>query len=178
MCDDDFSRLFQNFGSEAFRFESLPEYSIPEEAESLRSYLEGHIAVTGQDEDWIAFLQRSRAAGKRVIRVRLVPYPLTDYFRFELDWGYLLNAPAGEEVRFVADANRILTNGQGTQDFWIFDHNTVVTMNYDKKGSFLGVNLAHDPETVERFQRIRETLLSISMSFEEFLSMYRTGRIT
>jgi Family of unknown function (DUF6879) len=121
----------------------LPAYSVDEEAESFRAWKEGQPPPAWQlDRGWCRLVADATAAGKFMQRVRLVRYPLSDYVRFEMDWGYPQNIEAGEDIRILGlsrdDELPFIPEPERGYDFWLFDGVTVVRMDYDGAGRFIG----------------------------------------
>src|SRR4051794_21899262 len=99
----DFGRLFQTCEYSAFRLELLPVYRTPEEAAELAIYLSDGPppADLGSDTEWRSMLRQGRANGKQYSRVHVVRSPLSDYLRYECEWGYVFNTALGEDVRIL-----------------------------------------------------------------------------
>ncbi|MGW9210144.1 DUF6879 family protein [Embleya sp. NPDC055664] len=90
-------------------------------------------------------------------RVHVLKSPLTDYFWFELGWGYPGNIAAGEDIRILDVAEKVVSDLPG-HDFWIFDDSRVYRMHYTDGGQFLGAApQAH--ESLERYRNYRDTAL-------------------
>lgn len=87
-----------------------------------------------QDNPWVRSMT---GAGKTLRRVHIVRSPLSDYLRFELDWGYVGNAAAGEEIRIVDLATQAV-DGLPDHDFWLFDDTSVYKMHYNDADEFVG----------------------------------------
>jgi hypothetical protein len=140
---EDLGRLFASFQRSAFRLETLPAYSIDSEAESFRLWREGGPEPVWREErPWLTTIRAAVARGATMERVRVVRRPLSDYIRFELDWGYPANVEAGEDIRILelapADALPWIPDPALGYDFWVFDAVTVVRMEYDGAGRFIG----------------------------------------
>lgn len=176
MDEDRFSKLFENFRQVAFRFETLPAYKVPEETADLQAFLDGEPLPQSRDEDWLSFLKSSVRGGKRVQRVRFLPTSLTPYLRFEIEWGYLFNDEAGEDIRFLLSSNFNTNSIQSVTDFWIFDNNSVVLMDYDVEGKYLGVREITKPAEASRYLQLQGELIEASISLRQFLALYRTGQ--
>ena len=144
MTSDDLGQLFASFRHSAFRLETLPAYAVDEETESFRAWKEGQPAPPWQlDRDWCRLVAEATAAGKRMHRVRVVRRPLSEYVRFELDWGYPQNVEAGEDIRILElgrdDQLPAIPEPERGYDYWCFDAVTVVRLEYDGTGRFVGV---------------------------------------
>ncbi|MGW4891213.1 DUF6879 family protein [Kitasatospora sp. NPDC004240] len=140
----DFERLFAEFQHEAFRLETLDDYSGSSNAESIRAFLAGEPQPPDYNQEWVDEVRANVASGKRMYRVHVLSRPLTSYLRFELGWGYTKNAGAGEEF-FILDITGRPNPLEGVPDFWAFDERTVVTMTYGPSGSFVGADLQAHP---------------------------------
>jgi hypothetical protein len=81
---EQFANLVLGFRHTAFRFEQREEYFDPEEAEPFRRFLNGEPPGDWNDE-WEAMLRRRADDGQRMMRVRVVTEPHSDYTRFLLD---------------------------------------------------------------------------------------------
>jgi uncharacterized protein DUF6879 len=139
---DDLGRLFTSFRHSAFRLETLPAYLIDGEAESLQLWREGQPEPAWRkDRPWLATVRAATAAGKFMERVRVVRRPLSEYVRFELDWGYPANVEAGEDIRILElgrdDQLPWIPDPARGYDFWCFDAVTVVRLEYDGAGRFI-----------------------------------------
>lgn len=99
MSENPLPRLFSAFQTEAFRLETLPEYRVPEEREEIERYFAGEsLPAHKSHREWLDALDGWRAAGKRVMRLRVVPHDAGPYLNFEIEWGYLYNALHGEDI--------------------------------------------------------------------------------
>ncbi len=162
-----FDELFNNFGESAFRLETLQHYEIPGDAERLSAFREGRaLPITPSKREWLDFMAQAVAAGKRTYRVHVLDRPLTEYVRFELA-AYQENAAAGEEIRpGERRAHRAL--GGPRSDFWLFDDDIAVPMQYDEEGRFVDFQITTAAEVVERCRRERDLALAHSVELEEF----------
>jgi hypothetical protein len=168
---DDLGKLFTSFRSSAFRLETRSVYSVDEdeEREAFRAFLSGRPRpVLAQDRGWPKLVASACAAGKRMQRVRLVTLPLSDYLRFELSWGYPSNVAAGEDIRILPVVGGA-PDGVMEHDYWLFDDATVVRLEYDARGRFLGVAAADDPAP---YRRCRELAMARAVPFGEYLLTY------
>jgi hypothetical protein len=139
---DDLGRLFTSFRHSAFRLETLPAYLIDAEAESLQLWREGQPEPAWRkDRPWLETVRQANTTGKSMQRVRVVRRPLSDYIRFEMDWGYPANVEAGEDIRILeqgpGDDLPRLPDPELGYDFWLFDAVTVVRLEYDAAGRFI-----------------------------------------
>jgi hypothetical protein len=158
-----------NFQWSAFRLEVLPAYFIPQEAELLAAFRRGEDVTVPDDHPWPPLVQRATQSGKTMQRVRLVAHPLSDYLRFELSL-YPRSVEAGEDIRVASlDEHPELT--ACNQDFWLFDDEAAVVLDYDDRGGFLGSR--PDPD-LGRYRNLRELALACSMELSAYTT--RTAR--
>ncbi|MFJ3216997.1 DUF6879 family protein [Kitasatospora sp. NPDC086801] len=165
---EDFENLFSNFRREAFRLETLNDYSGSSDVENIRSFLDGEPQPADYNQDWVDEVRENISSGKRMYRVHILSRPLTPYLRFELGWGYAKNATVGEEF-FILDTTEQSNPLDGVPDFWAFDESTVVTMRYGDGGAFLG---ADKESTAGKWLEYRDIALSHAVPFAEWWERY------
>ncbi len=163
---------FTEFKREAFRLETLDDYSQSGGVDAYRAFLAGE----QQPEDykaagWVTTVANATGAGKRMYRVHIVSRPLTDYLRFELAWGYHRNMAAGEEF-FILDTTEQPNPIPDAPDFWAFDDESIAAMSYDSSGKYLGVEWYEDAERVAEFRQHRDTALAQAVPFTEWWAAF------
>ncbi len=165
---DEFNALFEGFERTAFRVEARDRYDVADERQEFAAFLSGEDLPrrTPENDPWLARVAKARASGRTVERVRVVAQPLTDYTRFELA-GYPDNVAAGEKVWIVArselsEADQAWAN----EDFWIFDDETVVLIQYDDQDRFLGVERVEEPG---RYLTAKRRALDLAVKLEAFV---------
>jgi hypothetical protein len=156
----DLAWWLQNFQASAFRLETRPTYSVPQESELLAAYRHDGSLPDMTDHPWVKRVQEHCGAGKRMERVRLVSRPLTEYERFELAL-YPFSHAAGEDIRLV-DRGLVEVD----RDFWLFDDQTAIMLRYDTEGRFQGT----EDGVSSLCLRWREVALARSISLEEYLA--------
>ncbi|MDQ3708058.1 MAG: hypothetical protein M3387_01910 [Actinomycetota bacterium] len=172
---EEFAQLFGSFQRSAFRLETLTEYRVDDEQETFRLFLQGKPLPPHQPSEWVRLVQDAVAAGKTMERVHVVPSLLTPYLRFEIEWGYLHSVEAGERVYLLAaDASDPVWD-LATEDFWLFDDDVAVVMDYDDQGGFLRPLAVEDPDKVKEYCGVREQLLSVAVPLEQHLAGARTA---
>jgi hypothetical protein len=160
-----------SFRVSAFRLECRQHYDNPVEREWFARYLKtGEVPVFTPDNDaWCKLVAEARAAGKAVQRVHLVHEPPSDYVRFELEC-QRASLDAGEDIRVIAFRGsaeaRPLGNHGHRGDFWLFDDETVVELDYDQEGRFLGARQVQ--ESVEYYRSLRGEAMKRSISLKEY----------
>lgn len=158
------------FEREAFRLETLDDYSRSGNVDAYRAFLAGEPQPDDYNTGWIEELRSHTEKGRRVYRVHVLARPLTDYLRFELGWGYRRNMAGGEEF-FVLDITDGPNHLHGVPDFWFFDSESVAVMHYDGTGKFEGSEIL-PPERTPEFRRHRETALAHAEPFTEWWAKY------
>ncbi|MGW2817582.1 DUF6879 family protein [Streptomyces sp. NPDC001415] len=159
--------LFDTFQQEAFRLETLDDYSRSGNVDAYEAFLAGQEQPADYNAEWLAEVRTHTEAGRRMYRVHVVTRPLTPYLRFELGWGYRTNATGGEEffILDVTDKPNPLPDGVG--DYWLFDSTTAAPMHYGHDGKFLGADVLPDDQG-ERYVTYRDTALAHSVPFGDW----------
>ncbi|ONK13859.1 DUF6879 family protein [Streptomyces sp. MP131-18] len=155
--------LFDTFEREAFRLETLDDYSQSGNVDAYQAFLAGQPQPDDYNAGWVEELRSHTRKGKRIHRVHVVSRPLTDYLRFELGWGYQKNMTGGEEFS-ILDATNHPGPLSGVPDFWLFDSESVAVMNYDGAGKFLGSEVL-PPGRAAEFTRYRDVALTHAEPF-------------
>ena len=154
--------MFRSLEREAFRLETLDDYSQSGGVDAYRAFLAGEPQPElYKSAAWVRTVRNATEAGKRMYRVHIVSRPLTDYLRFELGWGYVRNQEAGEEF-YILDTTEQPNPLAGVPDFWMFDESFAVTMRYNGAGKFLGADLEPD---VSKWIERRDTALASAIPF-------------
>ena len=163
---------FSRFRTSAFRLEGRQYYDSPKEREWFEHWRRtGEVpAFTPANDPWCKLVAEAKAAGKTMQRVRLVEEPLTDYVRFELQC-QLHSVEAGEDIRvtIVKPERDFAVNDDLLSDrfdFWLFDEETVVELEYDREGHF--VNAYEVTDTSYRYRAYRSMALKRSKPLKEF----------
>ena len=171
---EEFAGLFTSFDASAFRLETLPEYRVESEAAEFALFLQGKPLPPDSNEAWCRVVSDATQAGKRMQRVHVVPRRLTPYLRFEIEWGYLYSAEAGEEILLlVHDQPGQVFGAWPVHDFWVFDDRTYVRMHYDESGRFLFGERIDDPVAVAAYRRVQAGALERAVSLQRYLAEAR-----
>jgi len=162
MNEQELGRLFETFTRSAFRLECLDSYAVTEDAEreAFRRFLNGNFPPSWwtRGRAWFATVRDAVARGATMQRVRCVYGPLSDYQRFEFEWSYPYNEQAGEQILILeTSATDFGDLWRYKHDFWLFDDATVVRLNYDEDGNFLGIEAVDDAEP---YRRVRDLTLA------------------
>lgn len=120
-------------------------------------------------EEWHAIIRGAVAAGKEMSRVHVVPHVLTSYVGYELEWGYLYNAEAGERIMLLRhDAPAAFRPGWTAHDFWLFDSSVAVRMHYDANGTYLHPELITDNYEVQQYCRVRGEAIARAVTLQAY----------
>ncbi|MFE7618406.1 DUF6879 family protein [Streptomyces sp. NPDC057496] len=164
----EFEKLFSDFHREAFRLETLDDYSGSSDPEMIRAFLAGEPQPDDYNQEWADEVRGNIEGGKRMYRVHVLSRPMTDYLRFELGWGYRKNAKSGEEF-FILDITNQPNPLEGVPDFWMFDESSTVSMSYGEGGKFLEAEPHSDPA---EWVNHRDLALSHAVPFAEWWEQY------
>lgn len=168
---EDFDKLFRTFERDAFRLETLDDYSQSGGVDAYRAFLAGEAQPESyKSAAWVTTVRNATGAGKRMYRVHVVSRPLTDYLRFELGWGYVRNQAAGEEF-YILDTTEQPNPLADVPDFWMFDESSVISMRYDDGGKFLGADVEPDPAV---WVKRRDAALASAVPFPEWWEQHKT----
>lgn len=169
--------LFAEFKSDAFRLETLPRYIVEEDLARERAFLEGEPLPTSKREDYCRAVSSATKQGKRTYRIHLLPPKLNSYLRYEIEWGYIYNSQAGEDIFLLPPSAPEETRRLATGDFWLFDSHILVLMQYDEDGRFTGAEIVEDEVVVNQYIKIRDQLMKHAITLRQFLAQYRKGEI-
>lgn len=125
-------------GADIFRMELLPAYSVASDGGDFARWRDG-----AEEPDWARKapttdrLAERAAAGITSRRVRVLTADVTEYERYACDFGYAVNAPAGEDIRVLRRGEHHVPPLLGF-DYWLINGRTVFRMHYDADGAFVG----------------------------------------
>ncbi len=163
--------MSKHFTASAFRLETLQTYEVAADGSDYRRYLDGERSWTVErKQPWLDVLAAEKAAGRYRHRVRIVSRPVSDYTRYECEWGYAPNVAAGEDIRIIDLGERALPSGAGLVDgdWWFVtdaaEISRMVVMHYGPDGQFDGAEEA-TAATVERARAARDLLWSAAEPF-------------
>lgn len=153
----------EHHARDLFRLETRGDYSSGSDAADFRRWLRGH---HGPDLDakrgWLDHLRADLDAGRAWRRVHIVRTPLTEYLRYEMEWCYIPNSDAGEDIR-VLDLTATGLDLPDVGDFFVVDGTTAIRMHYADDSTFLGATVVNAvPET---YVALRDLLWSAAEPF-------------
>ncbi len=145
-----------------FRLETLSFYNAASDADDLHRYLRGEPAPTADAKrPWLDRIRADVTSGRAWRRIHAVTQPLSDYVRYECEWGYVPNSAAGEQVR-IAELTPALAE---VGDFFVLDGRHVVRSRYDETGRFVGAEVMGDSASAVPFLAIAELLWNQATNF-------------
>ncbi|MEV7982195.1 DUF6879 family protein [Streptomyces sp. NPDC086519] len=162
---------FTEFEREAFRLETLDDYSQSGGVDAYQAFLAGEEQPESyRTASWMTTVGNATKSGKRVYRVHILSRPLTDYLRFELSWGYRRNMTAGEEF-FILDITDTQNPIPNSPDFWMFDDRVAAVMSYNGAGKYLGSEFVR-ADRLSEFRSCRDTALAHAVPFTEWWALH------
>lgn len=161
----DLLQSFEDCERTAWRFECQPSYAIPRESTSFALWKAGEAKPEDHNGLWHERVKGYLADGKTLGRVRVVRRPLTVYQRYQMGWGIPGNIEAGEDIR-ILDMTE-LDLDLPSQDFWLFDDEIVVHLNFESDGRLINVDQQEDPDLL-LYRKWRDTALAHAVPFSEF----------
>lgn len=163
-----------------FRLETLDRYDVSSDGGDFQRYMRGE---GGPDERrkaaWHKVLQADLDRGVTTSRVHVVRSPLSDYLRYEFEWGYAHNL-AYERIRILDLAEQPAAGGmtaalESIGDFWLIDGADVAVMHYDEEGRYLGFDVAPD-DRAPRYIAVADAAWRMAVPFESYQDHHRAGR--
>ena len=134
-------KLIDHLGSAKqyiFRFEYLQDFSATD-AKSFEYWQKNGNIDEQSVKEWWDFLEGFHKQGVVTKRVRRIVRPMNEYTRFELEV-HKKTAKRGDKIRTIAD-DVYQTLDISFKDFWLIDDTTVIDMNYDDSGRYLGFSV-------------------------------------
>jgi hypothetical protein len=158
------------------RLETLDRYDVSSDGGDFQRYLRGE---AGPDEKrkaaWHKVLQADLDRGIATSRVHVVRSPLSDYLRYEFEWGYAHNL-AYERIRILDLAEREApAELDGIGDFWLVDGCDVAVMHYDEDGRYLGFDTVPEGRA-SRYIAAAAAAWQAAVPFESYQDHHRIGR--
>lgn len=164
----EFGQCFEDFRHKAFRLETLDHYLVPEEEGIYARYLKGETPPPSVNEEWCQLVRRNTQSGKCMERVHVISIPPSQYLKFEIEWGYVHSTAAGEKV-YLLNRRNVPESKAAPRDYWLFDDRTLVLMEYDQNGKFLGARRESDPAVVATYREAGYVLKSLGIPLAEYL---------
>jgi hypothetical protein len=155
-----------HFTSTLFRLEQLPVYDVEGNGNDLDRYLAGEPGPDmARKGAWLDVIRDEVSRGLHTYRVHVVRGPLTDYERFEFEWGLSLNEQAGERIRILDLTEQARPADLIDEDFWLIEEDHGVRMLYDDHGHFVGAEVVEDAATIARYRAARMAAWETAVPF-------------
>jgi hypothetical protein len=168
LTEAELDTLWDGLEREAFRLETLDRYAVPHEAETVRRYLTGAShEETEFARAWADYVGETTAKGVTYHRVHVVRSPLSEYLRYECEWGYTRYTQRGEHAYILDTAEVARPPEVPDYDFWLLDDAHVIRMHYDAEGGYRGAELL-PPAAVTAHRRARDAALAAGVPFEAY----------
>ncbi len=158
--------FFNNFKKYAFRLEILQEYNVDEEKEDFVIFLRTGKVNKKINNRWHKIITAAKKRGAVIKRVHVVELPLSDYLKYEIQH-YKLNCDKGEEIFIILKDEFENLKSKINYDFWMFDDEIVLKINYDSKGRFLGFDEIKND--IHCFKELKNNLLHKAIKLKEFI---------
>lgn len=156
---------FFRFSKSAFRYEALQEYDVHFEKEAYQQFHNTGQLPAHFNQEWHSIIATALKRGATMQRVRFLTFPLSPYLKYELT-AYKESILHWEEIRYITK-NEI----SWCKDFWIFDDEVVLEMNYSLKWAFLWFNeLKEKNKLFEHYLAYKYLLLDSSQPITPLLS--------
>ncbi len=164
---DELGAVIDGARHSVFRLETLDSYAVPAESSEFRSYLQGGPPDRAALQPWLDYLRAEAARGVWRRKVHVLTTPLSDYLRYECEWGYAVTTTeAPEEVRILdlTETPRPRELEVVDHDFWLVDGERVVRMHYAADATFLGAELL-GTEATPRYRAARNAAWRLGVDF-------------
>ncbi|MBA2324060.1 MAG: hypothetical protein H0V92_08665 [Pseudonocardiales bacterium] len=150
----------------SIRWEGLQTYLVPWEDEDFAAWRRGDPSPPSERTDkYLTSLRERTDSGRRVVRVRGLRRPVTEYTHYEFEHGYAPHATAGQET-VIVDLDEY-PEFDGHDDFVVFDQDAVMWYRYDAECHLLGYDYSDDPEIVADRTALLEQMLAVAVPFTE-----------
>lgn len=157
-----------HFTDELFRLETLARYDVASERDDFARYLAGEAGPNMAGKaPWLSHIRDEVARGLHTYRVHVVDGPLSDYLRFEFEWGYVHNAAAGEHIRILDLSEQPRPDGLIDEDFWLIGEDRGIRMRYDPEGRFLGAEHVQGADA-DPYRRARAAAWAAAVPFSDY----------
>ena len=142
-------------------------YATDVEKDRFAKWLRGEpLDPESEAEWWAPWLDLMARMQAPLRRLRIVSEPVTDYIRFEyLDAAKLVES--GEEVKWLPrrSASTLLLPGN---DFWLYDHETVVFTHFSGDGHVLDREMTTDPAVVQTCATAFESAWRVAIPHDKY----------
>jgi hypothetical protein len=172
MSDIDILSLYRGIRRQAVRWEGLQIYRVPWEDDQIAAWRRGDPPPPNAEvEASLETIRQIAESGRRIVRVRGIHQPVSEYAWYEIEVAYPPNAAAGEEIYVIdLDEHREF---DAVKDFVIFDDDAVLRYLYDSGGHLLSYDFTDQPGDLTEYRAIRERLLAAAVPLSQFTTKVR-----
>lgn len=163
---EEWATYFENFKRSAWRLETQPTYTMPNEADLFVRFLAGEPKPDGFNFEWEARVRNNVTSGKAMGRVRVVRRPFSNYTLSQFSRSIPGNISAGEDIRILDLTNKDVE--LPNQDFWLFDESVVVHLNFRPDGTLQDRELVESPD-LAKYLKWRDVAIVESVPFSEYV---------
>jgi hypothetical protein len=161
-----FEELFAVATTSAVHLEMRDTYT-PNDPEFLQWQAGESIDWVGGHREWYDLVRATVARGVRMRRARIVSEPLAPYIRSEFECTGVMNAPAGEEVRWLP-RRRATDMALPGNDFWVFDDRLARINYFTGIGDILDGEITEDPAVVKLCASAFEAVWERAIPHDEY----------
>ncbi len=169
-----FGKAWKSAKKNIFRLEAIPEYGVPEDLVLFEKWKQGTLELDKASKAYLEKLNKTKKRGVKMQRVRIVPLPISEYIKYEIDfWKHSIQK--GEEILFLEEneyENLIKNLNFEPRDFWMFDDKVLIMFYYDGKGDFLREEVIQNDKIIKQYKDLKEKLLKKSIPMKQFLGKY------
>ncbi|MFE3227188.1 DUF6879 family protein [Nocardia sp. NPDC059228] len=160
-------QLFRDCRFRAFHLEVQDSYAVEDEAAALEKFLDtGEFEYDPEWRHWDDLMREVTSSGRAVQRVRVVTEPHTDYTRF-LFATTESNIDSGEDIRWLP--RHVIASAEiTTDDWWLFDDDTLAFTVFRPDGTLGGFAVTRDPRIVAYCAAVRDRVWSLATPHREY----------
>lgn len=121
---------------------------------------------------WMDLVERRRADGVAMERVKWVREPWSPSARFLLTESFLRNVEAGEHIQIIGlDPSKALPREiPASADFWLFDDAALWWLDYDQDGAVTAARRVGDAAALLFARRAKQVAWALSTRLHAYLS--------
>lgn len=161
--------LTEHYRHDILRVELRQGYYNDSEQDGLHRYLHGEPATSNAgDTPWTRQLRAHVAAGRSWRVLHAVTRPLSDYLRYECEWGYVHNAAAGQQIRLLD----VTDHAPALRDDLLIIDEDVFVYRYDDDGRFVDAIHITDAANTAHYRDLAEELWDRGEDFTRWWSRH------
>lgn len=156
--------------------ELLDSYEMDRQDESYESFIQfqkGNVVIPEWLKDDFRDSDNLHEKGVKEIRLHVVSLPLSEYVRWEIATSYRPFIEHGVDVFLLSRNEFVQYAPKIVNDFVVFDDESVVVINYDEKGRWIGYEgPITEVSFVNSMISVKNYLLAKATPLEEFLKSH------